>query len=99
MKTSLAAALLTGLVSSFPARAAEAVMTGGDFPVEVHKDLAYYDGPDADPVKHKLDLFLPKGHKDYPVLFFVHGGSWRSGDKRLYGRLGETFARNGVGAV
>ncbi len=67
--------------------------------VEAVKDIAYYDGKDADPIKHKLDLYLPKGKKDFPVLFFVHGGAWKSGDKKIYGRLGEVFARQGIGTV
>lgn len=67
--------------------------------VETIKDIAYYDGKDADPVRHKLDLYLPKGKKDFPVLMFVHGGTWRSGKKDLYNALGEVFARNGVGTV
>ena len=70
-----------------------------DSTVEVIKDVAYYDGKDADPVRHKLDLYLPKGKKDFPVLMFVHGGKWNSGKKDLYAPLGEVFARNGVGAV
>src|SRR5438270_495665 len=28
--------------------------------VRVIRDVAYYEGADADPVKHKLDLYLPK---------------------------------------
>jgi acetyl esterase/lipase len=71
----------------------------GRFEVAVVKDLAYYEGKDADPVKHKLDLYYPRDRAGYPVLFFVHGGSWRSGDKRIYAPLGEVFARHGVGAV
>jgi acetyl esterase/lipase len=68
-------------------------------PFEVHvvKDVAYRDDKDADPVKHKLDLYLPRGKKDFPVVFFIHGGTWKSGDKKIYGPLGELFARNGVG--
>ncbi|HXG09116.1 MAG TPA: alpha/beta hydrolase [Gemmataceae bacterium] len=73
--------------------------TGGNFEIATIKDIAYYDGDDADPVKHRLDLYLPKGQKDFPVLFFVHGGTWRSGDKKLYGPLGQVFAKNGVGTV
>ncbi len=72
---------------------------GGNFAVQAIKDIAYREGTDADPVKHRLDLYLPKGHRDFPVLFFVHGGTWRSGDKRTYAPLGQTFARNGVGVV
>src|SRR5262245_63836394 len=69
------------------------------FEVEVVADIDYYKGDDADKIKHKLDLYLPKGQKDFPVLFFVHGGAWKSGDRKLYGKLGETFAKNGVGTV
>lgn len=72
------------------------------YEVEAIKDVAYYDGPDADKVKHKLDLYLPKDKKDFPVLFFVHGGAWRFGDKNLlgvYSAIGERFAKQGIGAV
>jgi acetyl esterase/lipase len=75
------------------------VKTGGGFDVEHVRDLAYRDDKDADPVKHKLDLYLPKGQKDFPVLFFVHGGGWRQGDKKIYGGIGQVFARNGIGTV
>lgn len=67
--------------------------------VETIKDVAYYESKDADPVRHKLDLYLPKGQKDFPVLLFVHGGTWKSGKKDQYGAFGEVFARNGVGTV
>jgi acetyl esterase/lipase len=72
------------------------------FAVESIKDVAYFDGKGADPVKHKLDLFLPKGQKNFPVFFFVHGGSWRHGDKGflgIYSSLGKYFASQGIGAV
>jgi acetyl esterase/lipase len=79
------------------------VKRGGNFAVEVVRDVAYYTGADADPVKHKLDLYLPQGARDFPVLFFVHGGGWHSGDKRylfdVYGNIARTFARNGIGTV
>ena len=67
--------------------------------VAIETDIAYRSDKDADPVKHKLDLYTPKGVKDFPVLMFVHGGSWKSGKKDLYGALGKTFASNGIGAV
>jgi acetyl esterase/lipase len=100
----------TLLIGAVDARAAQEVATekekvkaapivvGGDFPVEVVPDIAYVEGPDADK-KQKLDLYLPKGQKDVPVFFFIHGGAWRSGDRKLYGALGRNFARNGVATV
>ncbi len=71
----------------------------GPLPVEAVKDLAYRDDPGADPVKHKLDLYLPRGQKGVPVLFFVHGGTWKSGDRKVYAKLGEVFASRGVAAA
>jgi acetyl esterase/lipase len=67
--------------------------------VDVQKDITYTDGDAADAAKHKLDLYLPKDKKNFPVLVFIHGGSWRSGDKSLYGPLGNRFAKLGIGVV
>lgn len=73
------------------------------FEVRKELDIAYYDGSDADPVKHKLDLYLPKDQKDFPVVFFVHGGAWLHGDKSgflgLCGYLASSMARHGLGVV
>jgi poly(3-hydroxybutyrate) depolymerase len=69
------------------------------FEVEKHSDLAYYDGKGADKVRNSLDLYLPKGAKNFPVMMFVHGGKWTSGNKELYAPLGETFARQGIGTA
>ena len=68
-------------------------------PVIKHTDLAYYNGPDADRERHSLDLYLPKSRKHFPVLMFVHGGTWRSGSKRQYVAVGQSFARSGIGMV
>jgi acetyl esterase/lipase len=95
----LSSLALLALAVPCPARA-EA--PPGKFAVETVKDVAYYDGPGAHKVKHRLDLYLPRGKKDFPVLFFVHGGAWQRGDKAMlgiYGVLGSFYARHGVGAV
>lgn len=31
----------------------------------------------------KLDLYLPEGEGPFPLVIWVHGGGWRSGDKAL----------------
>lgn len=69
------------------------------YQVEVITDLAYYDGPDFDPQKHILDLYRPEGLSDAPVLIFVHGGAWVSGDKSLYSYIGRAFAQQGFTTV
>jgi acetyl esterase/lipase len=69
------------------------------FEVQSVKNLPYRDGKQADPVQHRLDLYYPRGVKGYPVLFFIHGGAWRSGDKDEYDDLGQLFAGEGIGTV
>ncbi len=65
--------------------------------VEVRRDITYMDGDEADAGKHKLDLYLPKDKQNFPVFVFIHGGSWRSGDRNLYTVLGNRFAKEGIG--
>src|ERR1022692_1687969 len=72
------------------------------YEVEATRNLTYYEGDDADKEKHKLDLYLPKGKKDFPVVVFVHGGAWVFGDRNFFGvyeGVGKMFARHGIGAA
>jgi acetyl esterase/lipase len=93
---------LLALLFVVPARADDTKIPAKDeksFAVEVVKDIAYNDARDADPDKQKLDLYLPRGKKDFPVVFFVHGGTWKSGDRKRYPKLGEALAEHGLGTV
>lgn len=56
-------------------------------------------GAAADADKHRLDLYLPRDKKNFPVVVFLHGGSWRSGDRSLYTALGDRLARAGIGVA
>jgi acetyl esterase/lipase len=70
--------------------------------VRITHDVDYYHGKDADPVRHKLDLFLPTDKRDYPVLVLIHGGAWMCGDKTFFGwgpAIAEFFAGQGIGVV
>ena len=67
--------------------------------VEVKKDITYTEGKESDAAKHKLDLYLPKEKTAFPVLIFLHGGNWRSGDRSIYLPLGNRFAKEGIGVV
>ena len=67
--------------------------------VKVIRDLTYTDGKPENASKHKLDLYLPAVKAKFPVLFFVHGGGWRTGDRSLYRRIGNRFAKEGIGVV
>lgn len=93
--------LLTVVLLAWPAAAVEetkAPKSGGSFEVEVHKDIPYIEGKEVDD-RQKLDLYLPKGAKDYPTLFFIHGGGWTKGSRSGFDRIGRTFAKNGVAFV
>jgi acetyl esterase/lipase len=67
-------------------------------------DIAYVEG--SPHPKHRLDLYLPKGEKKFPVVHFLHGGYWVSGDKQyylpvtgLYANIGNALAKEGIGVV
>jgi acetyl esterase/lipase len=92
-------AALAGLVSRAPARDDKPAEKPALFEVEKHKDIAYRTDAEADKVRHKLDVYTPKGQKDFPVMLFVHGGSWKSGNKDRYVAVGESFAKAGIGVV
>jgi acetyl esterase/lipase len=95
MKPPFFLALAFLLTSSLPAQEP----TPKTFLVETKKAIPYVAGKDADPVRHSLDLYLPKGKKDFPVLFFIHGGGWTKGSKKSFAKHGTVFAGRGIGAV
>src|SRR5262245_27676998 len=45
---------------------------------EVKRDIPYAS-PAAE--RQVLDVYAPKGAKDLPVVFWIHGGGWQTGDK------------------
>jgi acetyl esterase/lipase len=92
--------VLAGALPADPARADGPDRKNGH--VQVVRNIAYCEGEGADPVHHRLDLYLPKGQKGFPVVFIVHGGSWTRGNKNhlgIYAALGRCFARHGIGMV
>lgn len=69
--------------------------------VNIVEDIPYRANDD-DP-KHQLDLYVPRTGKSFPVVLFVHGGFWRSQDRRyyqaftgIYGSMGVTLAKRGI---
>lgn len=72
---------------------------------QILRDLPYWSGPDAHPLKHRLDLYVP-ADGNWPVLVFVHGGRWTTGDKALefagaepYANIGRYYASRGIGVA
>ncbi|HUN24579.1 MAG TPA: alpha/beta hydrolase [Anaerolineales bacterium] len=47
-------------------------------------------------VRNRLDIYSPTKTEQNPVLIWVHGGSWNSGDKQLYVPLAARLVPNGI---
>jgi len=61
----------------------------------IASDVAY--GPDP---RHRLDVYVPTtGAGPWPVVIFIHGGSWSSGNKNPYAFVGRALAAQGFVAV
>lgn len=69
--------------------------------VGVTKDITY-----GDEAGQNLDIYYPKAlartirkgaaiDERYPLVLFVHGGSWESGNKDQYAFVGQSFAQAG----
>ena len=66
-------------------------------------DVAYVPATDSayDATRHRLDVYAPRSTapRARPVVVFIHGGSWDSGNKNFYQFVGRRLARLGVVAV
>ena len=50
-------------------------------------------GPDA---RQRLDIYRPTGNGPFPVMVFLYGGAWDSGDRSMYRFVGDAFASHGI---
>src|SRR5262245_1744620 len=46
--------------------------------LNVKRDIPYAES--ADP-RQKVDIYSPEGAKNLPVVFWIHGGGWQTGDR------------------
>ena len=66
-------------------------------PVKSHIDLVYAKHGDRE---MKLDLYVPeKGEGPFPIVIWVHGGSWRGGDKKDCFPFKFGYCQNGYAAA
>lgn len=63
--------------------------------VAVQRDVTY--GPDP---RQKLNIFTPEdAAENNPIVFFIYGGTWNSGEKFYYDFVGGALAQNGFTVV
>jgi arylformamidase len=59
---------------------------------DVKKDIVYAEKPHE---RHVLDVYTPKDAKNLPVVFWIHGGGWQTGDKNDLDLKPKFFTENG----
>lgn len=63
-----------------------------DAGISVQADIAYADGP-----RHRLDIYRRTGGgTGAPLVVFLYGGSWRTGDKDIYPFVARPLAGRGA---
>jgi acetyl esterase/lipase len=69
--------------------------------ISVIKDLDYSPKPiDSRDPERELDIYSPSTDNEHlPVILFVHGGAWRTGDKSEHIQLAERLSQQGFVVV
>lgn len=81
---------------------ATATVQSGQESYEIVRDIPYQkDGSDYAQARGKLDLYLPRGRENFPVLVWFHGGALMYEDKsESYAtKVARRLASEGVGVV
>jgi arylformamidase len=65
---------------------------GGSAKVTVQRDIPYAES--ADP-REKLDIYAPEGATNLPVVFWIHGGGWQTGDRTSVQLKPKAFVEKG----
>ncbi len=53
--------------------------------------VRYGGGP-----RQRLDIYRPPGIGPFPVMVFLYGGAWDSGNRSMYRFVGDAFAAHGI---
>ena len=93
----LSVLIISGGVSALPQQTASSVedLDG----VVVIRNVDYIAGADYAADRDKLDIFMPEGADEAPVIVFYHGGALMQGDKVAGEALARRFVPEGIGVV
>jgi acetyl esterase/lipase len=100
MRRLIAAVLLVFFAATTSGRAAAPPRPVSGLAIKEALDVRYFPGKD----RQTLDVFSPCGRASerFPVVIFVHGGTWMFGDKNFFGMyrgVGRFLAKNGIVGV
>jgi acetyl esterase/lipase len=59
---------------------------------QVHRDLPYAEPKNE---RQTIDVYAPAEGTNHPVVFWIHGGGWRQGDKRVMPTKSNAFVEKG----
>jgi acetyl esterase/lipase len=86
--------LLAMLTAGLSAGCSPAALLNATAPrdgIDADTDLAYAPG-----ARHGVDIYRPSGAAGRPVVVFLYGGGWRSGDRAMYRFVGASLAASGL---
>ena len=63
--------------------------------MRITRDIPYRSPAPANPELTALDIYRPLEGDHHPVMIFIHGGSWRAGDKGWDGTKPQFFTAQG----
>ena len=71
----------------------------GTAQIKVISDIDYLPEESYENNKDLLDIYMPEGAKDVPVIVYFHGGALLQGDKSWGKDIGTRVAESGVGLI
>lgn len=92
MRFALLLIILTGATIA-PRSAASAAEAADNMTVQL--DIAYAEPQGSDKRLTSLDVYSPVSGEDHPIMFWIHGGGWRRGDKANVSLKPQTFLGKG----
>src|SRR5262245_57685147 len=73
-------ATLLAILTPFTSALAQAQTSASSTPAKliVKLDIPYAEPADS---RQKVDIYAPEGARNLPVVFWIHGGGWQTGDR------------------
>ena len=71
----------------------------GQYGIMASRNIDYTGGANYADARDKLDILMPEGIENAPVILFFHGGALQEGDKRTGEILASTLVTHGIGVV